>query len=247
MEKLNKIGLDVLEYKSELLRDDHSSIVRKALVSAVTDLLSGEIIDHNIHDALRDEDLTVRDVRSLALGSHNLRKTIDELTTEYEAFREPFHAQLTQMDGVNDSSFARISSESHVEAEEFQVILSFEMSKAFISDYFEREGDYLDRMMKADGFAEKFAMLRYGALMLKFLKSQPDYDDDRKRAPIGKGVEIGATKVYFNKDEELYGVELVFHIPVASLEDAEDCEALYPLLESKIKEANEFINIRTIA
>lgn len=247
LERLNKVGVEVLEYKKELMNTKHSSIVQRALVNATTNLLSSEVITMDIHDALRDSDTTVQEVKTLVLEEHNLVKTEEELKVEFESIREPFHEALMRREAIQDASYAKLSSESQVKEDEIQVVLSFEMTKDFMGDYFEKDGDYLDRMMKSDGFAEKFAILRYGALMMKYLKRFETYDDDRKRAALEHNVEVGATKVYVNKDESLYGVELVFHIPVVSLEESDDLTPLLNMLAEHIKDANEFINIRTIA
>lgn len=245
MELLNKVGLDVLEHKKELSNETHSKIVRKALESAVTELLKGEIINTTVHEAIRDADTSYDEVRALILDIPNLVKTEQELKSEFDLLRIPFFEEVKQE--LSQSSLSKLSSESHVKEGEVQFVLSFQMTKDFIAEYFEREGDQLDVMMRPEGFAEKFAILRFNALISKLLKRQANYDDLRKRAILTKDVEIGATKVFVNKDEEMFGVELVYHIPINVLESKDEAEALKPLIIDSIQDAAEFINIRLIA
>lgn len=247
LNKLNKLGNEILEYKEELLNNNHSKIVEKALLSSVTDLLSGGIINVDIHDALGDSNSSLEDVRALVLNKPNLTKTTAELKAEYDEYREPFFNKLMESISLSDTEPTRITSESHVSVEEIQIILTFNMTKEFIGDYFEREGEQLNAMMKPEGFAEKFAILRYSALVSKYLKSHEIYSDDTKRAILKNDIEIGGTKVFVNKDEEVYGVELVYHVPVDNLLDDETSENTRELLSKELQEAIEFVNIRTIA
>lgn len=245
MELLNKVGLEVLEHKKELSNTDHSNIIRKALESAVTELLRGEVITTTVHEAIRDTETTLDEVRALVLDVPNLIKTEQELTEEFDVLRIPFFEKVSS--ALNDSTLSKLVSESHVKEGEVQLILSFEMTKDFIADYFEREGEQLEAMMRAEGFAEKFAILRFNALVSKLLQKQEYYDDLRKRATLIDNIELGATKVFVNKDEELFGVELVYHIPINELEDKERSEEILPILIKSIRDANEYINIRLIA
>lgn len=245
MELLNKVGLDVLEHKRELDNPSHSTIVRRALESAVTELLKGDIITTTLHEAIRDKDTPLDEVRALVLNVPNLIKTEQELLEEFDLLRIPFFETVKK--SLSDSSLSRLTSESRVKEGEVQFVLSFEMTKDFVGEYFERDGEQLDAMMRPEGFAEKFAILRFNALVSKYLKKHDTYDDLRKRVSLTDDVEIGATKVFVNKDEELFGVELVYHIPVNELESEETAESILPVLVDSIQEANEFINIRLIA
>lgn len=247
MELLNKLGIEILEYKTELLNPSHSDLVRRALNTATTTLLSNDVISIAVHDGLRDASMPYEAVKELVLALPDLRKTEAELKSEYDALLAPFHEQVAASHALNDPAFARLTSESHVPLEEVQFILSFEMTKDFIGKYFERTGEELDRMMRPEGFAEKFAILRYGALVSKFLKKQDHYDAATKRSQLEAGVEVGATKVYVNKDEDLYGVELVYHVPIAAVEDPAQQADVLTVLSHSLADANDFMTIRTIA
>lgn len=247
LNKLNKLGNEILEYKEELLNNSHSKIVEKALLSSVTDLLSGGIINVDIHDALGDSNSSIEDVRELVLNKPNLTKTTGELKAEYDEYRLPFFEGLTEDSSLSDTELSKLTSESHVSVEEVQFILTFNMTKDFVGEYFEREGEQLNAMMKPEGFAEKFAILRYSALISKYLKSHEIYNDDKQRAILKNDIEIGGTKVFVNKDEEVYGVELVYHVPVHNLLDDELSKTSKEILKEELQKAIEFINIRTIA
>lgn len=236
-----------MEYKNELMNNKHSDLVKRSLMSSITDLMSGGIITIDVHDVLTDETATVSEVREQVLKTANLIKTEAELREEYDALRKPFFERLTEEYLTSKSGLSNLTSESHVNLEEVQFILSFEMTKEFISNYFEREDEQLEVMMRPEGFAEKFAILRYGALVSKFLKSHDAYDDSIKRAKLKNNIQLGGTKVFINKDEEIYGVELVYHMPVNNLTSEEESSDSLASLGKSIENANEFIHDRTIA
>lgn len=247
MDKLNKLGKEVMEYKNELMNNKHSDLVKRSLMSSITDLMSSGIITIDVHDVLTDETATVSEVREQVLNTANLIKTEAELREEYDALRKPFFERLTNEYSTSKSGLSNLISESHVNLEEVQFILSFKMTKEFISNYFEREDEQLEVMMRPEGFAEKFAILRYGALVSKFLKSHDAYDDSIKRAKLKNNIQLGGTKVFINKDEEIYGVELVYHVPVSNLTNEEESIDSLASLGKSIKDANEFIHDRTIS
>lgn len=247
MELLNKLGKEVMQYKVELDDKTHSDIVRKSLLSSVTDLLNGGIIDIDIHDIIRDDTASYKEVENMVLEASNLTKTEDELKEEYDALRVPFFDKLTDAYNLEVGEQSHLYSESHVTQEEIQIILTFKMTKDFIGNYFERSGDQLDVMMRPEGFAEKFAILRYGALVSKFLRSHDNYSDSSKRAILNKGIEIGATKVFVNKDEETYGIEFVYHVPVENLLDNDMSTSSLDIAGKSLEEAIEFVKVRTIS
>lgn len=247
MELLNKLGKEVMQYKVELDNQTHSDIVRKSLLSSVTSLLNGGIIDVDIHDVIRDDSATYKEVKKMVLEAPNLTKTEDELKEEYDALRVPFFDKLLEKYELDGEKEASLYSESHVSEEEVQLILTFKMTKDFVGEYFERSGEQLDVMMRPEGFAEKFAILRYGALVSKFLRSHTNYSDENKRAILNKDVEIGATKVFVNKDEETYGVEFVYHLPIDNLLDEEKSDDSLAIIGESLKEAVEFVEVRTLS
>lgn len=247
MELLNKLGKEVMQYKVELDNKTHSDIVRKSLLSSTTSLLSNGIIDVDVHDVIKDDEASYEEVREMVLKASNLTKTEDELKGEYDEYRVPFFDKLLESYDLSNDKQSTLSSESYVKGEEIQLILTFKMTKDFIGDYFERSGEQLDVMMRPEGFAEKFAILRYGALVSKFLRGHANYSDENKRAVLDKGIEIGATKVFVNKDEETYGVEFVYHLPIENLLDEDKSKESLEIAGKSIEEALEFVKTRTIA
>ena len=247
METLNKVGLDVLEHKRELSNPDYSETIRRALQTAVTNLLSGDIITVDIHDALRNEEMTVDDVRALLNENKELRKSDEELKEEYDKLLQPFFEELLDDNNLDGEQYSRLYAESYVDDEKIKIIQAFEMSEADIGEFFNASDKTLDSMVRPDGFAEKFAIARYGAILRNLLETYDDYDARKKRVLLDDGVEVGITKVYVNRDEGIYGIEKVYHVPIQLLESDNNLEEIQSHIGDLIKEANEYVSIRMVA
>lgn len=244
MEVLNKVGIDVLEYKKELSDESHSKIVKRALHNAVNSLVSGDIITPDIQDAIQNEDVSIDDVRQLILDVPALRKTKEELEEEYQKLLQPLFESLEDEDLMEGEAYAKLYSESHVEDEKVTIIHAFEMTSAFVGEYFGVDGDKLDALVRPEGFAEKFALSRYSAIMKKLLASFDGYNNTKQRVLVDNGLEIAITPVYVNRDEGIYGIEMVHHIPIGLLEDKEQTEVIQEVIREKIKQANDYVDVR---
>lgn len=249
MNKYSKIGMEVLEYKEELLNPEYPTLVRKALVSAVDALQTAGIVDVDVHFSLKDEDTKLPEFETLLLGKPNLVKTNEELYKEYESIREIFDAKLRKCKIFEeDKDLAAVTTESKVDLEEIHIISSFKVDKDFASDYFgKHEAEDLEMLMKRKGFVERFAVLRYNKMMNDFLNKQKDYDPNVGSAEVIEGVRISASQLFFAPEQETYCSEFMIYVDINKIEDEMTHDDIMKVAETKIKEINDYIRIRTIA
>lgn len=249
MNKYNKIGMEVLGYKEELLNPSYPILVRKALLTAVDSLQTNEIIDVDVHFSMKDNEVTLATFEELLLAKPNLTKTAEELFKEYESIREIFDGKLRKCKVFEqEKDLAVVTTESKVELEEIHIISSFKVDVDFASDYFGKsEENELEVLMKRKGFVERFAVLRYNKMMNDFLNKQTGYDTEVGSAEVIEGVRISASPVFFAPEQETYCSEFMIYVDINKIEDETTHDEIMKVAEKKIKEINDYIRIRTIA
>lgn len=249
MNKFNKIGMEVLEYKRELSKDNYPELVRKALTSAIDQLQLNEVIDVDVHYSLKDNDVALDAFKELLLAKKNMVKSAEELLKEYELTREVLDSKLRNMDLLKmEKDLAPVMTESKVAEEQIHIISSFRIDSTFAADYFGKsEPDELDILMKRKGFVERFVVLRYNKMMNDFLSEHDNFDADTGSAEVEEGIFISASPVYFEPESNSYCSEFMIYLDVETVEDEGEHERILAVAEREIKEINDYIRIRTIA
>lgn len=250
--KLNKVGMEVLEYKQELLNPDHKDIVRKALVSAITDLMHAEVIDREVFESLKDDEDSEHNTKLLILEKANLCKSTEELIEEYDTLRVPFEEELLERDELQNPKLHPMKTENDIENDEVHLVVDFGFGKDFVSDYFGKDGQQLELLMEDSAFrrvkgsfAGRFLLMRLKKIASDFLKKQEGYNESTGRVELTDNMSVAMTKVYINTDEQVHGIELVAHIEVDALE-SESYTELFKPLEDIILKANEYVEVRTL-
>lgn len=241
--------MEVLEYKKELSKKDYPELVRKALLSAIDQLQSNEVIDVDIHYSLKDNDVTLESFKELLLTKPNLVKTVEELFKEYELTREVLDAKLHALELFRlEKDLAPVITESKVEEEQIHIVSSFRIDSSFAADYFGKsEPDELDILMKRKGFIERFVVLRYNKMMNDFLSKHDNYDVDTGTVEMADGILISASPVYYEPESNSYCSEFMIYLDVNLVEEDEQHDAILEIAENEIKKINDYIRIRTIA
>lgn len=249
MNKFNKIGMEVLEYKRELSKKDYPELVRKALISAIDQLQGNEVIDVDVHYSLKDTDVAIEAFKELLLSKKNMVKSKEELKKEYELTREVLDNKLRNMDLLKmEKDLAPVITESKVDIEQIHIISSFRIDSAFAADYFGKsEPDELDILMKRKGFVERFVVLRYNKMMNDFLSQHDSFDKETGSAEVEEGIFISASPVYFEPESNSYCSEFMIYVDVETVEDETEHERILAVAEREIKEVNDYIRIRTIS
>ena len=249
MNKFNKVGLEVLEYKKELSKPNYPELVRKALLSAIDQLQSNEVIDVDVHYSLKDNDVTLDGFKELLLSKSNLVKTSEELFNEYELTREVLDAKLHGLELFKiEKDLAPVTTESKVEEEQIHIISSFKIDSAFAADYFGKSDPAeLDILMKRKGFIERFVVLRYNKMMNDFLSDHDAYDAETGTVEMAEGIYIAASPVFYAPESNSYCAEFMVYVDVQMVEEDSQHDAILEIAENEIRKINDYIRIRTIA
>lgn len=249
MNKFNKVGMEVLEYKEELSKRDYPELVRNALLSAIDSLHSNEVIDVDVHYSLKDVEVTLDDFKELLLTKVNLVKTAEELFKEFELTRQVLDAKLRELDLFKlEKDLAPVMTESRVEDEQIHIVSSFRIDTTFAADYFGKtEPSELDILMKRKGFVERFVVLRYNKMMTDFLQEHENYDETSGSVEVEEGIFISASPVYYEPESKSYCSEFMIYVNVEMVEDEGEHERILNVAKEEIKRVNDYIRIRTIA
>lgn len=247
MNKFSNTGMEVLAYKKELLNPDYNEIIKKALLLVTDQMQQGDVIDGDVHYALKDGDVDYESFKNLLLEKAGLVKTEEELYAEYEVVREAFDEKLRGRELFQvEKSMAPFYTESKVKEEQIHIMTQFKVDDSFISGYFGQAGDGLERLMRRKGFAERFIVLRYTTMMENFLVQQSGYNAEVGRVEVSENIELAAAPVYYNQDEGVYYAEFMMYIGIEELENEDNHEEILALAEDKMKEINDYVRIRTI-
>lgn len=241
--------MQVIEYKKELLKKDYPDIVRGALLSAVDQLQVNEVIDVDVHYAIKSEEVNLTGFEELVLTKTNMIKTPEELFKEYELTREILDEKLHALELFKiEKDLSPVTTESKVNEEQIHIISSFRIDSSFAAEFFGKsEPEELNILMKRKGFVERFVVLRYNKMMNDFLAGHENYDAGTGSVEISKGIVISASPVYYEPESNSYCSEFMIYIDVDLVVDEEEHEKILDIAQEEIKKVNDYIRIRTIA
>lgn len=232
MDKLNKLGLDVLTYKKELSKD-YPEIVKKSLEQTVNILAENNVIDVDVLYALTDKNTDVNNLNLLLLEKPFCRKTMEELLAEYEDIRILFNEYL----GIDDNDNSEIKTVSNVNEESLLVAKNFMYGSDFAKEYFGISNQQnLKTLMNRQGVFEKFAILRLGKIVKDFI--------EESCANSEYGFDITFSDVFYENNKECYGIGLIFKIPIEIVEVEESMENISKQIQDLIDNSIKYFNIK---
>jgi hypothetical protein len=222
MQKLNGLGVEILSLKQEILKPDYPEIVKKALRESAENMVKNKAIDVDLHLALTDEKMKQSDFQSLLLDNPTCLKNKEEMLVDFEKVREQLQEQFNSDDTLMD-----IESNSLVDTDQIAFSKTFKLDQSWVSKYFGQPADEVGKLMVRNGFVEKFAVLRLSKVLENFLKSDQFTEH--------KTVECKATRVFYDLEQNYYGIRLMFYMDI---EDGEDEEKSTQALDY-IRQINE--------
>ena len=232
MNKLNKVGNQMLEYKNELNKD-YPELVINSLLSMVDKLAEDGVIDVDTHYAVKEKSVSKESLRKLLLDKTAFLKTHEELFAEYEEIR----SKINDILGIDNEDLNEvIKTVSSVNNEKIAITKEFIITEDFIRNYFyiESDKDY-EILMKRKGFVEKFAILRLDKILRDF-KTQKEIQSDY--------YEVINSNVFFEAERNIYGIHLLFNIPIDNLEEENGLIDIVSEIKNIIEEANEYFDSR---
>ena len=224
MNKLNLLGLEVIEYKKELAKD-YPELVKKALYSSIENLTTNNVIDLDTLYALKDEDMYIDSFTDYIYRNEKYLKTKEELTKEYEEIRIKLNDFLETLGYKED-----IYTGSSVDDESIKISKIFYMDESFLRDYF-HNGINTDKLMERKGFAEMFAILRFPKIIKGFLDG---YNYNKELYTCR------ASEVFYEKEVNAYGIYMISDINIEKLEDVEEMQRVLTDLSETFKALDEY-------
>lgn len=207
MQKLNGLGVEILSLKTEILKPDYPDIVKKALRETAENMVKKETIDVDLHLALTDDKLSVKEFEELLIENPACLKTKEELLVEFDQIRETLQKQL------NGDIPTGITSQSMVDEEQIAFTKTFKLDNHWVSEYFGQPADEVGKLMVRNGFIEKFAVLRLSKILESFLESDNFTEH--------KDIVCKATRVFYDVENNYYGIHLMFYMNIEVAENDE--------------------------
>lgn len=233
MDKLNKLGIEILKYKEELNKD-YPEIVKRSLNQSVNILAETQVIDVDVLYALTHNETDLEGLNLLLLEKPYCRKTKEELLAEYEDIRILFNEYL----GIEDDDESEIKTVSNVKEENILVAKNFTYNSEFAKEYFGIPNQQtLKTFMARQGVFEKFAILRLGKVIKDFIEEC--YENENKFK-----FDITFSDVFYENNKECYGVSLIFKIPVEVIEIEENMIEISKEIQELIDNSIKYFNIK---
>lgn len=208
MNKFNTLGMEVLDYKTEYLKD-YPKLVHDSIGIAIDN--KDDIVD-DIKTHLKDTSLKFDEFKTYLLTQTSCLKTYEQLLVEYEQIRSAIDSILAKNNIAKE-----IKTFSKVENETIQLQQEFIITEDFIKNYFNIENDKdFNVLMSRKGFIEKFAILRLTKILKDFINSLDSCQD----------FSINHTSAFFNSEKNVYGIYLEYNIPIDVLEDVKKIEII---------------------
>lgn len=237
MNKLNELGNELIQYKTELMKE-YPEIIKKSLASSVETLCVNKIIDITTHQLIIDNSNSLEDFYDYVMTQEAFLKTREELLLEYEEIRKAINVSLEKNELVN-----YIETINNIDTEMISIVYKgFIIDKDFVKRYFKIGNSKMDKLMQKQGFIEKFAVLRLPRILEEFLNTV-DYPKEL--------FDCKATNTCLEEcveqENNTYDIRLVFDIPIKILEDKEiNNEDILLNIKDIILNAKEFYDKRMI-
>jgi len=229
MNKFNSLGMEVLAYKEELMKEQ-TEIIYKSLNFSIDSMLENKLIDLDVHYNLKEKSISIPTLKELLMNKTSFLKTYEELLIEFEEIRKNLDRELGLIEDCQTISV--------VEKDKIILNQDFLITEDFIREYFliESDTDY-ENLMGRKKFLHKFALLRLEKIMKDFLEECPE----------NKDFEINYSPVFFSESKNLYGIQLVYNIDVELLEDENKLNEISKNLKLVTRQAREYFNKKMLA
>ncbi|NLZ33309.1 MAG: hypothetical protein GX889_00015 [Clostridiales bacterium] len=229
MNKFNSLGMEVLAYKEELMKEQ-PEIIYKSLNFSIDSMLENKLIDLDVHYNLKEKSISIPTLKELLMNKTSFLKTYEELLIEFEEIRKNLDRELGLIEDCQTISV--------VEKDKIILNQDFLITEDFIREYFliESDTDY-ENLMGRKKFLHKFALLRLEKIMKDFLEECPE----------NKDFEINYSPVFFSESKNLYGIQLVYNIDVELLEDENKLNEISKNLKLVTRQAREYFNKKMVA
>lgn len=197
MNKINDLGMELLQYKKEM-QQDYSPIVIEALGLALNEMIENGIIDQGVVELIKNEDIEMKHFEDFLLNSEKYSKTPEEIRKEMEEMFTDFKNKF-DLNSLNKVVF-----KVDIESESFIMMKTLGFKEDFILNYFGVMKSDLPKLMEKKGFVEKFAALRLKKVA------------DNIVLKLGKkyNINLSSSLAYINEKETGYNIDIIYKIKI---------------------------------
>lgn len=223
MNKINSLGMELLKYKEELIKDTYPEIVRESLIFALDEKCKVFNVGADINLAIKDKDLSYNELYENLKCREAYLKTEEELKVEYDVILNELQEKILALGELKNIECESVPSSESIK---IRKIISF--GKDFIERYFaideideDKRDDSICKMMKKNGIFGKFAVLRFTRILKDFLKEY-EYSTDL--------MTCYASYVYADsmneEDIKSYNIDLTIKLNIDILENPDNLETI---------------------
>lgn len=230
MQKLNKLGVELLDLKNEVLKD-HPAIITKSLMLHAESLVSNAMIDVDTHLALTNEKMLKEDFENYLLEQKKCIKSEEELLSDYELIREQIVEQIKML-GYDKE----IESESIVQREELSFIQTFKITKSWTKKYFGVDDKDVETLFRRKSFVEKFSVLRLPAILNQYMETHPV-----QNASL---LEVLISDPFYDAELEIYCVSLFSKVSIDKAEEISEQSLIAEQLKNIFETSEVFVEER---
>ena len=199
MKKLNMFGKDILEYKSELLKD-YSKLVERSLLDAAQKKLELTPDGMSVFEALKDSNVEIEDFKTILLNNSNFSKSEAEIRKELEELGKE-KIKVLEDYGVFD-----VEADVDVNTDEVFIYKEIAFTSDYFREYFDIPDDALIALMKPKSIGERIARLR----LSKFKKViEEEMEDEVKGGVLTNSEFLSKKDKYYMKTGISYKSEFL--------------------------------------
>lgn len=205
MNKLNKLGMSAIEYRKEFFNSAYPELVHSSIEFVIDKKFEGQSV---ILAELKDSTIDDFDFKQFLLTQESCCKTYEELLVEFEQLRKNL-----ELDSID------VETESDIQHDCILVQKEFLLSENFLRNYFWIDSEMeFEKLMKKQGFVEKFAILRLKKILHDFINSLD--------SQIVQTFNVSHTPVFFNSERNIYGINLELKIDIGMIETPDELLAI---------------------
>ena len=236
IKKLNIHGLQLLEYKKELLKN-YTQLVKESLLLSLQKMAEKELITQPTYEIITNDNISLVDTKDYLLGLEDYIKSKEEALREYNLYKAKLYKTLIERQIILNKSLYKL--EVDEDNDTIDLIKTFSIDTHFTKLYFNINSEKeLNQAMKPKGFIEKFAALRLNSLATGFVEEYEEFDSNK--------FTIVPDKTYREEDGLGYSIEIIIKINPFFLEKEGRFEQTIISLESLIKLIDDYFSKRTI-
>ena len=222
MERLNKSGRALLEYRSEY-KKHYSDSIDESLKEAVQILFNEKKIDEKVFRNIFNESISDEDFQLILSKKKEYTKNTNELNYEFDQVRKKINEYMIEVGFTNS-----MNTKNSLDINKIIIIHQFDLNKQYVMSSFGVNQTEMVPLMKRRGFVEKFAVLRLNQVLKEIYSEMK----------MPEHVDHGYSLVYYNKKTQGFSIDYKFYINV-------DIAANEPLMKElilKIKELDKIID-----